>query len=71
MTKEELPPLEFDGKFDGYGFFDPRVFWEKVTVKDHDRQTTGFAQRGGDMTKGSKRIGGESTPSEACGSKGT
>ena len=30
MAKEELPPLEFDGKFEGYGYFDPRAFWDKV-----------------------------------------
>lgn len=30
MAKEDLPLLEFDGKFEGYGYFDPRAFWDKV-----------------------------------------
>jgi hypothetical protein len=30
MAREELPPLDFDGKFEGYGYFDPRAFWDKV-----------------------------------------
>ena len=37
MANEDLPPLEFDGKFDGYGYFDPRAFWEKVVQSEHDR----------------------------------
>jgi hypothetical protein len=38
MAKEELPPLDYDAKFDGYGFFDPRAFWEKVAIMDRERQ---------------------------------
>ena len=37
MVKEDLPPLEFDGKFEGYGYFDPRAFWDKVVQSDRDR----------------------------------
>ena len=33
MSKGELPPIEFDREVDGYEFFDPRVFWEKVITK--------------------------------------
>jgi hypothetical protein len=39
MEQKELPPLEYDAKFDGYGFFDPRGFWEMVVHMDRDRQT--------------------------------
>ena len=38
MSKDELPPIEFDGKADGYEFFDPRAFWEKVVTKKPDQQ---------------------------------
>ncbi len=31
---KEFPPIEFDGDFSGYNFFDPRSFWEKVAEKD-------------------------------------
>jgi hypothetical protein len=37
MAKEKLPPLEFDGKFEGYGYFDPRAFWDKVAGVQPDR----------------------------------
>lgn len=40
MTKEDLPPLEFDGKFEGYGYFDPRAFWDKVAGVQTDRDRT-------------------------------
>ena len=40
MAKEELPPLEFDGKFEGYGYFDPRAFWDKVAGVQTDRDRT-------------------------------
>ena len=39
MSKDELPPIEFDGKAEGYEFFDPRAFWEKVVTKKPDQQT--------------------------------
>ena len=40
MAKEELPPLEFDGKFERYGYFDPRAFWDKVAGVQSDRGRT-------------------------------
>jgi len=40
MAKEDLPPLEFDGKFEGYGYFDPRAFWDKVAGVKPDRDRT-------------------------------
>jgi hypothetical protein len=38
MSKDDLPPVEFDEEFDGYGFFDPRAFWETVAATGHARQ---------------------------------
>ena len=61
MTNEVLPPLEYYGKFDGYGFFDPRGVWEKVAGKDNDRRTKVSAQRSDHMTAVPKWIGREST----------
>ena len=46
MANEDLPPLEFDGKFDGYGYFDPRAFWEKVVQSDRDRIPAQSPQNG-------------------------
>lgn len=40
MAKEDLPPLEFDDKFEGYGYFDPRAFWDKVAGVQFDRDRT-------------------------------
>jgi hypothetical protein len=37
MSKDELPPIEFDRKVDSYEFFDPRAFWEKVVTKKPDQ----------------------------------
>lgn len=37
MSKDELPPIEFNGKTDGYEFFDPRAFWEKIVTKQPDQ----------------------------------
>ena len=37
MVKEDLPPLQFDGKFEGYGYYDPRAFWDKVRRVQSDR----------------------------------
>lgn len=64
MNNEELPPLEFDGKFNGYGFFDPRAFWEKVEVMDRGRQTVGLGPTSEDRTCHSMRIERNSMKSE-------
>ena len=36
MGNEDLPPLEFDGAFDGYDAFDSREFWERVRRIDRE-----------------------------------
>ena len=41
--KNGLGPIEFDGKFDGYGYFDPRAFWEKVVAKEHGSKKSKLA----------------------------
>ena len=56
MAKEELHPLDYDAKFDGYGHFDPRAFWEKVQDMDRDRQLPTSPSKGiNDPTKIPKR----------------
>ena len=50
MNNKELPPLEFDGKFSGYGFFDPRAFWEKAVVIDRGQKAVEPRRNGSDCT---------------------
>ena len=58
MNNEELPPLEFDGNFKGYGFFDPRAFWEKVAVIDRVKEIVEPKRKEGDRTGHSTDVPG-------------
>jgi len=52
LGNEDLPPLEFDGEFDGYDAFNSREFWERVRRIDRERGGERSADRPADYNKG-------------------
>ena len=61
MANEELPPLDYDAKFDGYGYFDPRAFWEKVADMDRNRQPSESKKAKNNLPIDSKGLKDESS----------
>lgn len=53
----EAPPLTYDANFDGYGYFDPRAFWNKVVDMNRDPQTPTLPPTGSNPTEITRNSG--------------